>query len=638
MWLVYIFGGLATLGWGWLVNAYVEREVGWDNLFFLLPTEIAIFFAAAAVPVAFMWLVIGLIGLAARNRVNRQTLDELARDLADQAPESRTEAKSLTAEIRAQISELESLNAKSAENREAVAALFKENSEYVRLASEKIAAEAEGLRGSFDKFTLDLTDVAVDTANRVKGTMEDTLTSGLASELKDSISKLENQTEKLTRAAKEFGRQIADVENELDAHRVNLAEATARATAQAGEIRSAFSAQAEELSGAAGQAVEKVDAVKTVLDEQIAKMDGINEQLAGRLERIETSLGKQSEILSNASGRAVERAEALEATIQKQIANLGTATESAEEKIKALSDGLQTALKSTTEETDTAINRIGTRLAERVQTALATRIEELDRKTADTEQRIGAISKMLREIVDESIDKEMARVNAAADEAGEKVKTVAEDVVQSVERVLGEQVGQLETAAGKVSEDLATVNATLKAAAEDAGRSIKYTADEAGKAASFFRDQIGDMSKIAKDAAIQTEAVREAVLAGRREAFLLSAAAIIKELNELSVDIDKVFEPTIPDNVMKLYHEGDTGIFVRRIVRTRDAYSIPLVRERMRKDEAFKKGVQTYLKRYETLLARTTECDPDKILTATFLTADIGKVYLLLARANQAEQ
>ena len=39
------------------------------------------------------------------------------------------------------------------------------------------------------------------------------------------------------------------------------------------------------------------------------------------------------------------------------------------------------------------------------------------------------------------------------------------------------------------------------------------------------------------------------------------------------------------------------------------------------------------MNQFESLLAQATDCDPEQVLSATFLTADVGKLYLLLSRS-----
>ena len=39
------------------------------------------------------------------------------------------------------------------------------------------------------------------------------------------------------------------------------------------------------------------------------------------------------------------------------------------------------------------------------------------------------------------------------------------------------------------------------------------------------------------------------------------------------------------------------------------------------------------MKQFEGLLAQANDCDPENMLSATFLTADVGKLYLILSRS-----
>ena len=59
---------------------------------------------------------------------------------------------------------------------------------------------------------------------------------------------------------------------------------------------------------------------------------------------------------------------------------------------------------------------------------------------------------------------------------------------------------------------------------------------------------------------------------------------------------------------------------------------------RYREDERFRQQATRYIQQFESLLNQAAECDPENVLSATFLTADVGKLYLLLARAVGRQQ
>jgi len=58
-----------------------------------------------------------------------------------------------------------------------------------------------------------------------------------------------------------------------------------------------------------------------------------------------------------------------------------------------------------------------------------------------------------------------------------------------------------------------------------------------------------------------------------------------------------------------------------------------VIRAKFEEDENFRKYVQRYLDHFERLLNQANESDPENLLSSTFLSADIGKLYLVLARS-----
>ena len=58
-----------------------------------------------------------------------------------------------------------------------------------------------------------------------------------------------------------------------------------------------------------------------------------------------------------------------------------------------------------------------------------------------------------------------------------------------------------------------------------------------------------------------------------------------------------------------------------------------MIKGKFEDDDNFRKYVQRYLDHFERLLSDANESDPENLLSSTFLSADIGKLYLLLARS-----
>jgi hypothetical protein len=65
----------------------------------------------------------------------------------------------------------------------------------------------------------------------------------------------------------------------------------------------------------------------------------------------------------------------------------------------------------------------------------------------------------------------------------------------------------------------------------------------------------------------------------------------------------------------------------------KDPIALNRVRELYEDDDAFRTMTSRYLREFERLLTQAGEVDPDELLSASLLTADVGKAYLLLSRA-----
>ena len=148
-----------------------------------------------------------------------------------------------------------------------------------------------------------------------------------------------------------------------------------------------------------------------------------------------------------------------------------------------------------------------------------------------------------------------------------------------------------------------------------------------------FRTQTKELIKASEEAAIQSRAVRESDVMARRELFLRTATIMIEDLNSVAIDINRIIEDDIPEEVWRNYRKGDKGIFARRLLRKKTNFSIPEIETHYATDERFRNQVTRYLSQFESLLTQASDCDPEQVLSATFLTADVGKLYLLLSRS-----
>ncbi|MBI3452095.1 MAG: hypothetical protein HY057_04550 [Rhodospirillales bacterium] len=184
-----------------------------------------------------------------------------------------------------------------------------------------------------------------------------------------------------------------------------------------------------------------------------------------------------------------------------------------------------------------------------------------------------------------------------------------------------------DTAEGRIgaAERLLATQAKLLA---DTSDRASVQAKEAGEA--FYR-QTQELVAASASAKAQAETLTVNEIAARRASFLRASRLIIESLNSLAIDFSRTLDPSLSERILREFVGGDRGVFVRRLLRLNYGEAGTVIKRKFQDDPEFRKYVTDYLSQFERLLADAKDADPENILSATFLTADVGKLYMVLA-------
>jgi hypothetical protein len=206
----------------------------------------------------------------------------------------------------------------------------------------------------------------------------------------------------------------------------------------------------------------------------------------------------------------------------------------------------------------------------------------------------------------------------------------AEGTMQALDRHADGLAGtadRLESRIDGLRDGLREQTRDLQAAVDDA-------AVRAQSVTETFRIQERALLEAVDEATRKAGEVRDAHLEANRGVFLHTVNRVLDSLGSLGVDMDRVVEGALVHDVVRRYGRGDRMVAVRRLSgRVRDPIAISRVRDLFAEDQEFRALASKYLSEFEKLLAQAGEADPDELLSASLLTADVGKAYLLLSRA-----
>lgn len=448
-------------------------------------------------------------------------------------------------------------------------------------------------------------------------------------------------------------------------------ETFAAAATGAREMTVLFRAQGSELAGIAERSgqrlreqVEQATVELTALAEansesftELAAYAGRKLQQAGELVR------PHVESLNAASDRAVEKAERAGQAFQTRVSELRAAAEETGRRVGEVGTGLRSLSAELRETAGLAEQRELEAAAE-----LRTQNEALAASAAGAQKAAGALrsaveeelarlqvlsgelNRLTRSLQDELAGQTRAlqESTANATAAGYDLREEAQAQLADLREVSASSLQSLNKLGDVVAARSEALGSSAEAALSKAGElgqlldrqrshfdtSVKTVAERLEEISSQFQQRSGELRQAADEAGKQALSLKQSDLESRRDLFLRSATVMIEDLNSQAIDLTRLFEGEVPEDLWKRHRKGDRSIFARRLARQKDeSYVAPKIAERFKEDERFREQATRYINQFESLMSQATACDPEHVLSATFLTADVGKLYLLLSRS-----
>jgi hypothetical protein len=215
-------------------------------------------------------------------------------------------------------------------------------------------------------------------------------------------------------------------------------------------------------------------------------------------------------------------------------------------------------------------------------------------------------------------------LNAAADQVNDRLTEIGGAVAAKAQSLVA--------AANQALDRAKEIGAAVERQADAVTGAIDWAAGRAQDFGARFQQQTVALTEAAALAIERAEQLKKTEDGVVRDRFLRAATTIVDELNTLAGDIHAVLDLDVPKEILQRFRNGERSVFARRLFRHKDEYLVPGLEQRFGQDQKFRDLVTRYIKRFEELLAQADAADPESLLNSTFITADIGKLYLVLSR------
>jgi hypothetical protein len=140
-----------------------------------------------------------------------------------------------------------------------------------------------------------------------------------------------------------------------------------------------------------------------------------------------------------------------------------------------------------------------------------------------------------------------------------------------------------------------------------------------------------------QDAAHHVDKIRKEEGRAQREAFLSSAKFIVESLHSLSMDLTRVLEGEVAERTWKAFQKGDVAAFTKRLASVGEEVPVEKIREKFAADGEFRNYVQRFLRQFEEMFDQAVASDHSDLLSSTFISSDVGRLYQLLCTASGRE-
>jgi len=266
-------------------------------------------------------------------------------------------------------------------------------------------------------------------------------------------------------------------------------------------------------------------------------------------------------------------------------------------------------------------------------------VGEAAQRVFHNSQTAGDALRQISRDFEETSNKTAAQVTAA----GDMLRAGIRDLTQSSERItasvrnagdsMRRQGQELEEATERTGAKLESAFEMIRQKSNDLGITGDRLSQQAESMAATFARQSSDLVNSSKLAEVRAQQLEDRRASASVEHFLQNAAFIVEKLQSLSVDIGRIFSANIDEKAWKEFHAGDQSVFVRKILKNLDKHQIASMKNKYEDDGEFREYVTRYLTEFEALLNQARQSDYADVLTGTFTSSEVGKLYLVLARA-----
>ncbi len=227
--------------------------------------------------------------------------------------------------------------------------------------------------------------------------------------------------------------------------------------------------------------------------------------------------------------------------------------------------------------------------------------------------------------------------------SGDKLRATIGEISANAERISNEirssgevflkQSGVLIAATEDTLHKVGEVMTTLDKNANEFNRRGTEALQNTAAFSELYDKQMKILTDTSSKAEKEIKELEKRYQGMKTDTFLKDASAILEKMETISVDINRIFNPTAEEEIWKKYYNGDTSAFVRYLAKAMTKNQVLAIRKEFEENLEFRALVTKYLSDFESLITKARSNERSGILLSVISGADVGKLYYILAKS-----
>ncbi len=276
---------------------------------------------------------------------------------------------------------------------------------------------------------------------------------------------------------------------------------------------------------------------------------------------------------------------------------------------------------------NTVLNDTSLELSKRANEAFD-KVKGLGKSLKDLSLQVGETTKMSSIHMENASDK----IRATISEVASNAERISNEIRSSGEVFL-QQSNVLVAVSEETVKKMQSTMEGLTSAAHSFDDKTGNIVQKSEQFSEMFQTQLKTLLETSEKAENKLDDIKKTYQTIMIDTFLKDAAFMVEKLQTMAVDINRLFNPNIEEDLWKKFYNGDTGVFARYLSKTMSKQQINAIRGTYESDADFRTLVTRYLNDFEGLIAQAKNNERSGLLLSVFSGSDVGKLYFILAKA-----